>query len=302
MILRNSKRVRSGNIKEDNTTPDNICLVNDKDPIDSPIVAHLSSLPPPIVVTQYVPHQLQQQIISMAMQEKDKPIIKQVEELYTNEVIIPSLVTLPCYIMKPPSGGLDTSMDDFLEQEGINIPYYVGDIEKLDAFTREVHRLVVLYTNESIVITHECDRYTARLINILKDQAKSRYISQEEIDIKVKLVQFKFENVRATMRATVCAEVKRAVARYGYRPKKHQKKCFQRKVTRILNSWFCDHLTNPYPTDAEKQALSQLCGLSLTQICNWFANKRIRHMRASKEQDSKNHPTNSNTPTSSASN
>ena len=45
---------------------------------------------------------------------------------------------------------------------------------------------------------------------------------------------------------------------------------------RILNEWFEAHVDNPYPTEEEKQQLAFQCGISVSQVKSWFANKRNR--------------------------
>lgn len=44
----------------------------------------------------------------------------------------------------------------------------------------------------------------------------------------------------------------------------------------ILNHWYEEHVINPYPSEDEKQLLAQHCGISVTQVKSWFANKRNR--------------------------
>ncbi len=46
--------------------------------------------------------------------------------------------------------------------------------------------------------------------------------------------------------------------------------------TLLLRHWFYSHLSDPYPSQAEKQLLSEKTGLSVKQINNWFVNYRGR--------------------------
>ena len=43
-----------------------------------------------------------------------------------------------------------------------------------------------------------------------------------------------------------------------------------------LTEWFDSHTTNPYPNSEEKQYLSSLTGMSISQIETWFSNTRRR--------------------------
>ncbi|KAL9649038.1 hypothetical protein ABK040_008415 [Willaertia magna] len=67
-----------------------------------------------------------------------------------------------------------------------------------------------------------------------------------------------------------------------------KKKNFPKHATDVLNMWFFQHLHDPYPSDQEKQLLSQQTGLSLSQVNNWFGNKRMRYKRKMLEQNRKN--------------
>lgn len=47
-------------------------------------------------------------------------------------------------------------------------------------------------------------------------------------------------------------------------------------------------MIDPYPSDDEKRILSQQTGLSLSQVNNWFGNKRMRYKRKMLEQNRRN--------------
>jgi len=64
-----------------------------------------------------------------------------------------------------------------------------------------------------------------------------------------------------------------------------KKKNFSKSATDVLNVWFFQHLHDPYPSDDEKRILSQQTGLSLSQVNNWFGNKRMRYKRKMLEQN-----------------
>jgi len=44
-------------------------------------------------------------------------------------------------------------------------------------------------------------------------------------------------------------------------------------------------LHDPYPTDEEKKQLAAATNLSLSQVNNWFGNKRMRYKRKMLEQN-----------------
>mmetsp|Transcript_35714 Transcript_35714/g.77714 ORF Transcript_35714/g.77714 Transcript_35714/m.77714 type:complete len:208 (-) Transcript_35714:1769-2392(-) len=58
--------------------------------------------------------------------------------------------------------------------------------------------------------------------------------------------------------------------------KKKKRVLFPRVTTMILKQWFEEHVTNPYPTDAEKRRLCTQCNLSPKQLKTWLINHRMR--------------------------
>lgn len=44
----------------------------------------------------------------------------------------------------------------------------------------------------------------------------------------------------------------------------------------VLKEWLFQHFDKPYPTDQDKQMLSNVTGLTRTQVSNWFINARVR--------------------------
>ena len=54
---------------------------------------------------------------------------------------------------------------------------------------------------------------------------------------------------------------------------------FTKQATEVLNEYFYAHLSNPYPSEEAKEELSRACGISISQVSNWFGNKRIRYKK-----------------------
>ncbi|CAH8488263.1 unnamed protein product [Schistosoma turkestanicum] len=44
----------------------------------------------------------------------------------------------------------------------------------------------------------------------------------------------------------------------------------------VMESWYTNHVDNPYPTTAEKEQLAALGGITVIQVSSWFANRRTR--------------------------
>lgn len=63
---------------------------------------------------------------------------------------------------------------------------------------------------------------------------------------------------------------------YNHHGKKYKRSNFPKHISRILKDWLIENADSPYPTESEKQTLSDATGLDHTQINNWFINARRR--------------------------
>ncbi|KAG8127594.1 hypothetical protein E2320_014498 [Naja naja] len=54
---------------------------------------------------------------------------------------------------------------------------------------------------------------------------------------------------------------------------------FSKQATEVLNEYFYSHLSNPYPSEEAKEELAKKCGITVSQVSNWFGNKRIRYKK-----------------------
>ncbi|KAL3843543.1 hypothetical protein ACJIZ3_000946 [Penstemon smallii] len=65
--------------------------------------------------------------------------------------------------------------------------------------------------------------------------------------------------------------------------KKRKKGKLPKGATTALLDWWNTHYRWPYPTEEEKNRLSDITGLDQKQINNWFINQRKRHWRPSED-------------------
>ncbi|KAK4491352.1 hypothetical protein RD792_002088 [Penstemon davidsonii] len=65
--------------------------------------------------------------------------------------------------------------------------------------------------------------------------------------------------------------------------KKRKKGKLPKAATTALLDWWNTHYRWPYPTEEEKNRLSDITGLDHKQINNWFINQRKRHWRPSED-------------------
>ncbi|KAF7486464.1 Hypothetical predicted protein [Marmota monax] len=60
---------------------------------------------------------------------------------------------------------------------------------------------------------------------------------------------------------------------------KRKRRNFSKQATEILNEYFYSHLSNPYPSEEAKEELAKKCSITVSQVSNWFGNKRIRYKK-----------------------
>eukprot|EP00871_Galdieria_phlegrea_P002439 jgi/Galph1/3196/GphlegSOOS_G1843.1 len=65
-------------------------------------------------------------------------------------------------------------------------------------------------------------------------------------------------------------------------PKRRRENLSKDKIE-PLRKWFETHENYPYPTEEEKKELSQVTGISVHQITNWFINRRKRVWKPQQE-------------------
>merc|ERR1712018_208628 len=85
-----------------------------------------------------------------------------------------------------------------------------------------------------------CNEFTTHVMNLLREQSRTRPSTPKEIE------------------------------RMGN---------FSKNASEVLNEYFYSHLSNPYPSEEAKEELASKCNISVSQVSNWFGNKRIRYKK-----------------------
>ncbi|XP_069498766.1 pre-B-cell leukemia transcription factor 1-like [Ambystoma mexicanum] len=106
--------------------------------------------------------------------------------------------------------------------------------------------------------------------------------SVEHSDYRAKLSQIrqiyhteleKYEQINGTQKAGAPNDLGK------WLPKTRKRRNFNKQATEILNEYFYSHLSNPYPSEEAKEELAKKCGITVSQVSNWFGNKRIRYKK-----------------------
>ena len=121
-----------------------------------------------------------------------------------------------------------------------------------------------------------CNEFTTHVVHLLKDQAKTRPISPKEIDRMVFIIRKKFSSIQMQLKQSTCEAV--MILRSKFLDARRKRRNFSKQAKEILDAYFYSHLSDPYPEEA-KEELARKCGISVSQVSNWFGNKRIRYKK-----------------------
>ncbi|CAK6966858.1 pre-B-cell leukemia transcription factor 1 isoform X5 [Scomber scombrus] len=114
----------------------------------------------------------------------------------------------------------------------------------------------MLTADANIVLTDgkACNEFTTHVMNLLREQSRTRPISPKEIERMVSIIHRKFSSIQMQLKQSTCEAVM------------------------ILRSRFLD-ASNPYPSEEAKEELAKKCSITVSQVSNWFGNKRIRYKK-----------------------
>jgi hypothetical protein len=131
-------------------------------------------------------------------------------------------------------------------------------------------------------------------VQLLEEQGKVRPITGDEINRMVSIIQKKFSAIQVQLKQSTCENVmvlrsRFLDARFGIKILFNNKifieffsrkrRNFSKQATEVLNEYFYSHLSNPYPSEEVKEDLARKCSITVSQVSNWFGNKRIRYKK-----------------------
>merc|ERR1712036_67090 len=144
-----------------------------------------------------------------------------------------------------------------------------------------------VYHQEVKKYTDACTEFSEHVQNLLKEQARARPISENEIEHMLKIIKNRFAHIKVQLKQSTCEAV--MILRSRFLDARRKRRNFTKQATEILNEYFYSHLSNPYPSEEAKEELSRTCGITVSQVSNWFGNKRIRYKKnISKAQEEAN--------------
>jgi len=134
-----------------------------------------------------------------------------------------------------------------------------------------------IYNQELEKYEQACNEFTTHVMNLLREQSRTRPITPKEIERMVQIVHKKFVTIQLQLKQSTCEAV--MILRSRFLDARRKRRNFSKQASEVLNEYFYSHLANPYPSEEAKEELAKKCNISVSQVNNWFGNKRIRYKK-----------------------
>lgn len=134
-----------------------------------------------------------------------------------------------------------------------------------------------IYHTELEKYEQACNEFTTHVMNLLREQSRTRPVSPREIERMVAIIHRKFSAIQTQLKQSTCEAV--MILRSRFLDARRKRRNFSKQATEVLNEYFYSHLSNPYPSEEAKEELAKQCGITVSQVSNWFGNKRIRYKK-----------------------
>lgn len=134
-----------------------------------------------------------------------------------------------------------------------------------------------IYHTELEKYEQACNEFTTHVMNLLREQSRTRPIAPKEIERMVSIIHRKFNAIQVQLKQSTCEAV--MILRSRFLDARRKRRNFSKQATEILNEYFYSHLSNPYPSEEAKEELARKCSITVAQVSNWFGNKRIRYKK-----------------------
>lgn len=151
-----------------------------------------------------------------------------------------------------------------------------SQIENTD-YKLKLSQIRQIYHTELEKYEQACNEFTTHVMNLLREQSRTRPVSKPEIERMVNIIHHKFNSIQMQLKQSTCEAV--MILRSRFLDARRKRRNFSKQSTEVLNEYFYSHLSNPYPSEEAKEELARKCGISVAQVSNWFGNKRIRYKK-----------------------
>ncbi|KAJ8285706.1 hypothetical protein GJAV_G00030010, partial [Gymnothorax javanicus] len=120
-----------------------------------------------------------------------------------------------------------------------------------------------IYHTELEKYEQACNEFTTHVMNLLREQSRTRPISPKEIERMVGIIHRKFSSIQMQLKQSTCEAV--MILRSRFLDARRKRRNFSKQATEILNEYFYSHLSNPYPSEEAKEELAKKCSITVSQ-------------------------------------
>uniref|UniRef100_A0A4X1V9X7 PBX homeobox 2 n=1 Tax=Sus scrofa TaxID=9823 RepID=A0A4X1V9X7_PIG len=125
-----------------------------------------------------------------------------------------------------------------------------------------------IYHSELEKYEQACNEFTTHVMNLLREQSRTRPVAPKEME-RMAVMILRSPSGCHVAEYTILRD---SGALWGAAT-------WCKQATEVLNEYFYSHLSNPYPSEEAKEELAKKCGITVSQVSNWFGNKRIRYKK-----------------------
>jgi len=223
-------------------------------------------------------HRMKPALFKVLCEMKDKTVLN-IRNAQEEDISDPQLIRLDNMLVaegveSPTRNGHDAA------SQAINAATAAlgGDnaIEHSD-YRAKLQQIRTIYHQELDKYLQACNEFTTHVENLLKEQSRTRPITPGEIGCMMSIIHRKFNSIQVQLKQSTCEAV--MILRSRFLDARRKRRNFSKQATEVLNEYFYSHLSNPYPSEEAKEELARKCAITVSQVSNWFGNKRIRYKK-----------------------
>ncbi|XP_062035418.1 pre-B-cell leukemia transcription factor 4 [Lepus europaeus] len=151
-----------------------------------------------------------------------------------------------------------------------------GRAEHLD-YRAQLAQIRQMYHSELEKYEQACGEFTTHVTHLLREQGRMRPVSALEVGRMVGVIRGRFRAIQTQLKQSTCEAV--MTLRSRFLDARRKRRNFSKWATGVLNEYFYSHLSSPYPSEEAKEELARKGGITVSQVSNWFGNKRIRYKK-----------------------
>ncbi|XP_069915179.1 pre-B-cell leukemia transcription factor 4 isoform X3 [Oryctolagus cuniculus] len=193
-----------------------------------------------------------------------------------------AVVSICCPQEEEPPGAQLLRLDSMLLAEGVAGAAAPGGCPNGGRTERSDYRAQLAqirqrYRSELEKYEQACGEFTTHVTHLLREQGRMRPVSALEMERMVGVIRGRFRAIQTQLKQSTCEAV--MTLRSRFLDARRKRRNFSKWATGVLNEYFYSHLSSPYPSEEAKEELARKGGITVSQVSNWFGNKRIRYKK-----------------------